>query len=127
MSDSVYYFSNGTEGDIWMREHCNRCLHDHGTHQPEWGAEDGCAHILSMMAGTANQVFIRVPHATAQFDVLECTEFTRCPCDRGPDDPGVPEKRPIDPNQGALFDTDGLMPGVWRDIVLDELTPAEAP
>ena len=21
-----------------------------------------------------------------------------------------------------LFDTDGLMPGVWRDVVLDELT-----
>ena len=124
----VHYFSNGTDGQIWMNEWCNRCANDHGTHKAEWD-EDGCPHIVSTLVHQFDPVFIpteelveRPDGTTFVWSSWSCMEFRRCPCDRGPEDPGVEPPAPIDPNQGALFDTDGLMPGVWRDVVLDELT-----
>jgi hypothetical protein len=125
-SDDVRYFSNGTEGYGWMAENCDRCTHDHINHRPD--ADDpGCPHIASLFFGTHDPVFI--PEMTKWTDkngvereyvgTWTCIEFSRCACDRGPDDPGVEPKPTPDPNQGALFDTGELMPGVWRDVVLD--------
>lgn len=124
MADEVRYFSNGTEGQAWMAEHCNRCRHDHGTHRPEWDAEDGCPHVLSLVVGTADPVFIAdtlsMPSG-GELSTWACVEYTRCPCDRGPDDSGVPLPPVVDPNQSALFDADRLMPGVPRRVYLDEV------
>ena len=122
--ESVRYFSNGTEGRMWMAEWCDRCTHDHGTHREEWDAEDGCPHLLNTLSNLFDPVFIRTSITLPsgyEFQTWDCVEFSRCPCDNGPDDPGV-EPTPIpDPNQGVLFNTTDLMPGVWRDVVLDEL------
>lgn len=109
-----------------MNEHCNRCVHDHGTHRDEW-TDNGCEHILSTILETFDPVFIRTVETIVREDGTswdwhswDCVEFSRCPCDRR-DDPGVPMVPPPDPNQLVLFDASMLMPGVWRDVVLDEL------
>lgn len=130
--ESVRYFSNGTEGGIWMSEWCNRCVHDHALHTD---TGEGCEHILNTMVEVFDPVFLRVTKTArhyqtgepVDYETWECIEFSRCPCDRGPDDPGQPLKPTPDPNQGALFDADALMPGVWRDVVLDELGPTSSP
>jgi len=124
MSD-VYYFSNGTEGSIWSAEWCNRCASDHVTHCGADDFENGCRHIVSMIYGLPDDAFIRVDNDRGTDD-LHCLNFTRCSCDNGPGDPpGEPPPPPVDPNQGALFDVEAVTPGVWRDVVLDTLTPAE--
>lgn len=127
MSDEVVYFSNGTEGRMWMSEWCDRCIHDHAEmHGPD-GRGPGCLHIANTLIQAFDPVFIpetvtgiREDGTTWEFDTWSCMEFSRCPCDRGPDDPGVEIPPPPDPNQLALFDADALPPGVWRDVVLDE-------
>lgn len=124
MSEPVYYFSNGTEGRIWQDQWCNRCTHDHVTHNPEPDYENGCRHILSMVAGIEDDAFIRINNG--RYDELHCLNFARCSCDNGPEDPpGPPPPMPPNPNQGVLFDVEQVAPGVWRDVVLDELKPAE--
>lgn len=115
MSD-VRYFSNGTEGCAWMANWCDRCTHDHDEmHVQQVGP--GCEHTANLYFGHYDPVFTR--QDPLEFAGWRCIMFSRCQCDRGPDDPGV-EPAPIpDPNQGALFDVDALAPGVWRDVVLD--------
>lgn len=124
--ETVHYFSNGTEGYAWMDRNCDRCVHDHINHRPD-ADNPGCPHILSLYVGTPDPVFI--PEMATYTDrhgvereyreTWTCIEFSRCPCDRGPDDPGEPAAPTPDPNQGVLFDVDALTPGVWRDVVLD--------
>jgi hypothetical protein len=124
-SDRVFYFSNGTEGSIWMADNCDRCVGDHAMHVDQDDVDHGCPHILSMICGTHDDAFVRIDNDRG-YDDLHCTKFSRCPCNRGLDDPGVELPPPIDPNQGALFDVERVMPGVWRCVVLDELTQGDA-
>ena len=125
MTVGVYYFSNGTEGSLWSAEWCERCTHDHTNHGPDATFENGCPHIVSMLTGSADDVFVRTMNDRGYTD-LQCIAYSRCTCDNGPGDPpGEPPPPPVDPNQGALFDVEAVTPGVWRDVVLDTLTPAE--
>lgn len=130
MTDDVHYFSNGTEGHMWMADHCDRCVHDHGMHTDAEN-DTGCDHLLNTLIHAYDPVFIRTSETvtrddgtTFEWESWDCVEFSRCPCDRR-DDPGVPLPVPSDPAQGVLFDASVLMPGVWRDIVLDELDSAQ--
>lgn len=43
-------FSNGTEGDAWMRVWCASCAHDHTMHGPD-GSGPGCRIIADAMIG----------------------------------------------------------------------------
>lgn len=118
----VYYFSNGTEGRMWMANWCDRCVSDHCTHNADPAYEDGCFHICEMMSHMPSEALIA---STNDHETWACLDFQRCSCDGGPDDPpGEEPPPPIDPNQIQMFDTDGLMPGVPRGVWLDELTPA---
>lgn len=123
-----HYFSNGTEGEMWMSNWCYRCTNDHSFHG-DGPSTNPCETQASLylsiadpfLIGTEREVVLKsgIP---LTFTEWSCINFRRCPCDNGPDDPGEPTPIPPDPNQGELFDASKLMPGVYRDVVLDAFT-----
>ena len=120
----VHYFSNGTEGHMWMDAWCNRCVNDHCTHSDDPDYEHGCEHIRTMMRHEPIPAMVEVPFTTKsgwETTDWHCMDFRRCPCDRGPDDPpGEEPEPPVHPGQGQMFDTNELMPGVPRGVLIDE-------
>lgn len=118
-TDERHYFSNGTEGRAWSAQWCDRCTEDHGMHGDQWS--EGCPLILSMLVGI-NEPELLGDNFT---EPMTCLRFSRCQCDRGPDDPpGPPPPPPVDPNQGLLFEVTTEMTGVTRGAALDAW-PAE--
>lgn len=110
-----HYFSNGTEGYGWQSRWCDRCANDHGMHNGNMG-EPQCPHIMDLLFGNDNGVFLGDNFT----EPMTCIDFTRCTCDRGPDDPpGEKPPPPIDPNQGALFDITEVAMGVPAVVYAD--------
>jgi hypothetical protein len=121
---SVCYFSNGTEGEWWMSRWCYRCVHDHNFHGDDGSQDNPCLHQLNLYLHAHDPVFLRSddnPRGPVP-DRWTCIEFSRCSCDRGPDDPGVEPPPPIDPHQIALFDADEVAAGVPADVWHDTFT-----
>ena len=129
MSGDVHYFSNGTEGFAWMDEWCNRCANDHCTHNADPDYENACGIIRDLISHRANPAMVDFRRQTKYGELPDwkCMEFSRCSCDRGPDDsPGPEPEPPVHPDQCVLFDADALMPGVPRGALLDVLDPVPA-
>lgn len=114
-----------------MARWCYRCTRDHNFHSDDGPQNDPCMVQMSMYIGQRNGALISSPRTIQlssgplEVDDWQCVEFARCACDNGPDDPGVIPPPPPDPNQAALFDASRLMPGVWRDVVLDTFAAQE--
>jgi len=123
--DDVCYFSNSTEGEMWMDQWCYRCVHDHNYH-PGGNETNPCQHQLSLYVHHYSPVFIK--NDVNPCDLAgrwTCIEFSRCPCDRR-DDPGEPTPPPPDPNQLALFDITKIAVGIPADIWHDTFTKEPA-
>ncbi len=119
------YFSNSSDGEQWMSHWCYRCVHDHDFH-PGGSERQPCTDQVHLFIGEQHSAFIGTPVTITmasgrKLDDVEwsCINFARCSCDNGHGDPGVEPVPVPDPNQGVLFDADVLMPGVYRDVVLD--------
>lgn len=120
---SVCYFSNGTEGEMWMSLWCYRCVHDHNFHGDTGSQTDPCLHQLNLYLHESDPVFLATnDDPRAVVDRWTCIEFSRCPCDNGPDDPGVEPTPSPDPNQLALFDREAVAAGVPADVWHDTFT-----
>lgn len=79
-----YRPSNGTEGDIFRDEWCDRCKLDHGMHGPD-GEGPGCEIYLSAIAGDYAYPAVQGPPQWEREDVpfgqipkLRCTAFVNC-------------------------------------------------
>jgi len=73
--------SNGTMGEMMMRQLCNRCTVDHdlGEHQPDGGNEGGCTIVALAMCGESP------PELGYDLDtgIWQCEAFAGpCPCYR---------------------------------------------
>lgn len=108
-----HYFSNGTEGSIWMAQYCNRCNNDHAFHKDQG---DGCELALAMVMGWDVPELEELPDPRRPgLSTLHCLAFAPCPCNGGGGDPGPPRPRPELPGQERLFDADTVPPGIiWR-------------
>lgn len=81
-------FSNGTEGDTWMRNWCKRCAHDHDMHDPD--GVGGCTVIALAMCDFPDgwpEAWLPEPDdgTFALPSRLTCLMFTPCePCGGDP-------------------------------------------
>ena len=89
-------FSSGTDGDEWMANWCDRCIHDAPMRAGRY--ENGCPLALLAVIGMTPSEWLRQP-ADAP-DRYQCVEF------RPEDDPGPGYEPPPDPplpGQDVLF------------------------
>jgi len=81
-----YRPSNGTEGDIFRFNTCDRCIHDHSWHTPPFEADESCPIIMDALAGEHSYPN---PLGPPQWEgrwmpegwqEARCTEFKPCEC-----------------------------------------------
>jgi hypothetical protein len=111
-------FSNGTEGEAWMANNCERCTHDKGTR--DGTDESGCPLVMVAILGQTPSEWIE----TERFglgDSYTCVEF------RGEDEPDYePKPLPVDPDQLELIPADpyrGVRMFVQPEFAMAVLTP----
>lgn len=83
-------FSNGTEGEVWTANWCDRCIHDKPAR--ETGGEDGCALLTIAIVGRTPAEWLEhrgEDGAYSLSDQYHCIMF------RPEDDPGPGEPEPI--------------------------------
>lgn len=77
------YISNGTMGETWQAQNCERCAKDHGWHADEEAAEQ-CPVLTALLIGE-HPIEGLVRHADRPWpSELECTYFQPCACGRQP-------------------------------------------
>ncbi len=106
-------FSNGTSGEIWMDDWCDRCAND----SPEMvDRGDGCPLILIALSGETPIEWL--PQESTQD--YHCIEF-RPDDDDGDDEPGPRRPPPEMPGQAELFPAEATHQGVrmFTDVVDD--------
>ena len=65
-------FSNSTEGEAWMADWCDRCLHDRPAREDRY--EDGCGLLLVALTGQTPGEWVRQPGFRLG-NQYHCTEF----------------------------------------------------
>jgi len=92
-------FSNGTEGECWMGQHCHRCINDKPAREGRY--EDGCVLILVALNNLT-------PAEWSEDQPRSLYHRWRCMYFRDEDDGPDEEPAPIPdpPGQGALWPRD---------------------
>ena len=68
----IAYFPNGTAGDLYQEQYCNRCIHDRESDCPIWSA-----HLLFNSGDDANRRVLDflIPMSEDGLDAAECRMF----------------------------------------------------
>ena len=113
-------FSNGTEGDAWTSNWCERCIHDRSVRSDDWPPDPanngliGCALLAVALMGRTPVEWMEQDRRRLG-DQYHCSEF-RDENDGG--DQGPPRWDPEMPGQTTIFDefADGLLADLTSEV-----------